>query len=66
MGQIDDLQLKYKTTDLVYGTLTFWETVRGIVCKVKVECTLERAKWLVNCDMINMGVFETSTNRIFL
>jgi hypothetical protein len=66
MTQIDNLELKYKTTDLVYGTFTFWETVNGIVQKVRVECTLNLAAWLVNNGMINMGVFETPTNRIFL
>ena len=38
----------------------------GKAVKVKIECSLFHARWLTNREVINHGVFETLTNRIYL
>ena len=40
--------------------------VAGPEGRVRITCTLEYARWLVNTGRVKMGVYGTPTNVIFL
>lgn len=48
------------------GQFEFRTIIKGKVQRIKVNCTFALAKYLTTRGMVEMGIWENSTNRIYL